>query len=100
LEALMELADLGEYVGVDLWSFHTSDGRSIRRVLDFLLPFANGDKKWEHQQITDLNPQELAPLLLKAAIKFANPDYEKAALKIGASQRDPTALLLQAEFRK
>jgi hypothetical protein len=100
LEALMELASLGEHVGVDLWNFHTSDGRSIRRVLDFLLPFASGDKKWEHQQITDLKPQELTPLLLKAAIKFENPDYEKAALKIGASQRDPAALLLQAELHR
>jgi hypothetical protein len=100
LEALMELASLGEHVGVDLWNFHTSDGRSIRRVLDFLLPFASGDKKWEHQQITELKPQELAPLLLKAAIKFANQDYEKAAVKIGASQRDPAALLLQAELHK
>jgi hypothetical protein len=100
LEALMELANLGEHVGVDLWNFHTSDGRSIRRVLDFLLPFASGDKKWEHQQITDLKPQELTPLLLKAAIKFEKPDYEKAALKIGASQRDPAALLLQAELHR
>jgi hypothetical protein len=100
LEALMQLADLGEYVGVDLWNFHTSDGRSIRRVLDFLLSFASGDKKWEHQQITEFKPQELVPLLLKAAIKFGNPDYEKAALKIGTSERDPNALLLQAEFHR
>jgi hypothetical protein len=97
LDGLMELAELGRHVGVDLWSFKTEDGRSIRHALDFLLPFAQGDKKWEHQQITDFKPQELVPLLLKASIQFQNHDYEKAATKIGIPEQDVTALLLRAE---
>lgn len=100
LRALMELAELGEHAGVDLWNFQTSDGRSIRRALDFLVPYATGVKKWEHQQITEFNPQELVPLLLKGAIKFKNPEYEKVAGKIGIPERDVEAVLLQAEFRQ
>ncbi|HKD13594.1 MAG TPA: alginate lyase family protein [Candidatus Angelobacter sp.] len=98
LRGLMELAQLGEHVGLDLWNFHTEDGRSIRRALDFLLPYAAGDKKWEHQQITEFKPQELMPLLLKAADKFRDPDYEKVAQKIGLPDRDVNALLLEAEL--
>jgi hypothetical protein len=100
LDGLMQLAELGKHVGVDLWSFKTGDGRSIRHALDFLLPFAQGDKKWEHQQITDLKPQELVPLLLKASIQFGNQGYGKAAGKIGIPDQDVNVLLLQAESAK
>src|SRR5262249_52604236 len=76
LEGLMKLAELGEHTGVDLWSFQTADGRSIRRALDYLLPFAGGDKKGEHQQITEFKSQEIVLLLLQAAHKFQQPGYE------------------------
>lgn len=98
LEGLMQLAVLGEQVHVDLWNYQTSDGRSIRKALDYVLPYAAGDKKWEHQQITEFKPQEIVPLLLLATTKFANPEYENAARKIGAPERDVNNLLLQAGF--
>src|SRR6266481_1190024 len=98
LRALMELAMLGERADVKMWDFHTADGRSIRHALDFLLPYAAGEKKWEHQQITEFKPQELVPSLLKAAVKFQSQDYEKAAQKIGIPDHDVYALILQAEL--
>src|SRR5215467_7242981 len=100
LEALMKLADLGEHTGVDLWSFQTADGRSIRRALDYLLPFAGGDKKWQQQQITEFKPQEIVPLLLQAACKFHKPEYESAARKLGAPGSDVNDLLLLAELHR
>ena len=45
LAGLMALARLGEHVDVDLWSFKTDDGRSIRAALDFLVPFGLGQQK-------------------------------------------------------
>ncbi|HEY6308550.1 MAG TPA: alginate lyase family protein [Candidatus Angelobacter sp.] len=100
LEGLMELAELGEHTGVDLWNFQTSDGRSICRALEYLLPFARGEKKWEHQQITEFKPQEIVPRLLMAASKFSNPEYERAAQKLGMAERDVNNLLLQAELHR
>ncbi|HEV2990799.1 MAG TPA: alginate lyase family protein [Candidatus Angelobacter sp.] len=99
LRALMELAELGRHVDLDFWHFHTEDGRSIQRALLFLLPYAVGNKKWERQQISELNPQEISPLLLKAAIRLHDPDYAKAADQIGIPQQDFTALMLQAKLQ-
>jgi Alginate lyase len=100
LEALMKLADLGEHTGVDLWSFQTADGRSIRRALDYVLPFAAGDKKWQQQQITEFKPQEIVPLLLQGALRLRRSEYEDAARKLGAPESDVSNLLLLAELHR
>ena len=100
LEGLMKLAVLGEHVQVGLWHYQTDDGRSIRKALEYLLPYAAGDKKWEQQQITEFKPREVVPLLLLAAVKLRNPQYEKAAGRIGMPEADVSSLLLQAEFGK
>ena len=70
LDGLMLLARLGENVGVDLWNYQTRDGRSIRKALDFLVPFASGEKKWTYQQLGDWPPQMLFPLLRRAEAHY------------------------------
>ncbi|HEU4434738.1 MAG TPA: alginate lyase family protein, partial [Pyrinomonadaceae bacterium] len=67
LEALMSLARLGEHVGVDLWQYTTRDGRSIRKALEFLVPFAHGQQKWPYQQLGAWQPEILFPLIDRAA---------------------------------
>lgn len=54
--------DLGEKVGVDLWNYETRDGRSIRKALEFLQPFASGEKKWPYQQLGDWPAQISLPV--------------------------------------
>jgi len=80
LDGLMLIARLGENVGVDLWNYKTSDGRSIRRALDYLTPFALGQQKWAYQQLGEWPPQMLFPLLRRAAAK--DPQYRALMLKI------------------
>jgi hypothetical protein len=82
LEGLMLLARLGENVGVDLWNFQTADGRSIRNALDYLAPFAFGEKAWPYQQIGGWQPQILFPLLRQAAVKYSDPKYQEWLKKL------------------
>jgi hypothetical protein len=66
LTAFFDLAAMGEKVGVELWNYRTPDGRSLRAAFDFLLPYARGDKKWTHAQITPFRVDEFDPLLARA----------------------------------
>src|SRR5207249_9073902 len=67
LDGLMLLARLGEHCGVDLWNYQTTDGRSIRKALEFLIPIALGQRKWQYQELGGLQPQNLFPLLRRGA---------------------------------
>lgn len=73
LDGLMQLATLGRQDGVDLWDFHTSDGRSMLAALNYLLPFAFGQKPWPYQQITGLQGDMLLHCTEMAALATQDP---------------------------
>ncbi len=89
LIAWLNLARLGGQVGVDLWRFETDDGRSIRRGLDWLLPYALRAREWLYQQITEY-VEPILPVLRRAANAFGAPEYEArvAALPGAAAARE------------
>jgi alginate lyase len=82
LDGLMQLAMLGERVGVDLWKFQTKDGRSIRKALDFLAPVALGEKKWQYQEIGGVKPESLFPLMRRAAVVYRDRKYQLLMARI------------------
>ena len=88
LEALVTLADVGGAVGVDLWRYQTDDGRSIRGALDYLLPYATGEKSWPAKQIKDFEPQRLLPLMERAAIALPDSPYPAASARIKAANTE------------
>jgi hypothetical protein len=78
LEALFNGASIADNLGIDLWRYETPDRRGIRRALDWLVPFAIGEKKWSYREIIGHQPEKLAPLLRRAAFRYREPSYEKA----------------------
>lgn len=77
LRGFFHLANMAQTVGVDLWNYETADGRGIRKALDFLLPYVQGQNKWEHQQITDLEDalEGLKLNYLVGAVKTGDKRY-------------------------
>lgn len=73
-----DAAMLADRVGLDLWNYKSDDGRSIRAALDWLLPYATGEKKWEHQQIAASKMKECATVYRRAARAYNEPKYEEA----------------------
>jgi hypothetical protein len=93
LSGLMDLAVLGENVGVDLWNFQTRDGRSIRVALDYLYPFATGEK-WKYQQLGEWQPQTLFPLMRRAAAHYHDDKFKTMMAKIPAAEPSAKEYLL------
>jgi hypothetical protein len=87
LAAFMDLAALGRHVGVDLRQYRTPDGRSIRQALDFLVPYAAGERTWAFDQITPFSASTLHPLLRRAAAAWKEPTYRALASKVGGGGR-------------
>ena len=84
LDGLMQLARLGESVGVDLWNFQTGDGRSIRKALEYLYPFGAGEK-WKYQQLGEWQPQLLLPLMQRAAEHYKDEKFNAMRAKLSGS---------------
>jgi len=70
-----------------LWNFSTRDGRSLRQGLEYLIPFATGERRWPHKQITEFRASALHPVLRRAAIGWNEPKYRELARQIGGGTR-------------
>ncbi|MFH1719971.1 MAG: alginate lyase family protein [Planctomycetota bacterium] len=82
LDGFFRLASMAEKVGVDLWNYESGDGRSIRKALDFLAPYADPEKKWPHKQIAPLDCERLFSLLRQGATAYKDTSYDSFAGKI------------------
>ena len=82
LQAFFDLASLGRHVGVDLWNYTSPDGKGIRSAINYFLPFINGEQKWQHKQIKEINYAGILPLLLEANRQYKDPRYAAAVAKI------------------
>ncbi|MCX5683716.1 MAG: alginate lyase family protein [Planctomycetota bacterium] len=80
-------ATLGERVGVDLWKYQSPDGRSIRKALDYLVPFAKDPGQWQTKQIVKLKPEGLVSLLRLAAAKYGEKKYAEEAGRIAGDEK-------------
>lgn len=79
MSAMGVLARIGDQVRVDLWNHRSEDGRSLRRGLDFVLPYLTGEKEWPHEQIEEMSisPADMG-LFYLAAQRYKEPRYLSA----------------------
>lgn len=98
IEALFTLATMGDYVGVDLWNYESKDGRSIKKALDYLLPFYLKEKEWPFEQIADLDNQRIYTLLLKASKHFSSGNYSEYLKKLSGQYRSEVTNILDNAF--
>jgi hypothetical protein len=94
LAGLVSLATLAERVGVDLWHFSTPDGRSLRRAIDFMVPYVRTPPApWPHEQIAGSDRASFAPLFRQAARVYRADTYAQIAAQFPETDRARFQLL-------
>jgi hypothetical protein len=88
LEAWSLLANAAKTKGIDLWHYQTADGRSLKKAIDYLLPYVTQEKKWEYKQINPFKVHDYYRILLIAADVYKDDSYRKEAEKIKDTNKD------------
>jgi hypothetical protein len=73
VDAFLKIAAMSQKINLDFWGFKASNGNSLPKAVDALLPYLNKQKAWDGPQIKPFDDQEAIPFLSIAASKFKHP---------------------------
>jgi hypothetical protein len=79
LDGYFVIAQLADKSNVNLWQYETKEGKTIKKCVDWLLPYLKNEKKWEYEQIQKIGYGETVRILKIAAEKYSNSDYDALA---------------------
>ncbi len=83
LEAVNLSAIMGGKVGVDVWNHVAENGRSMKMVIDYALPYYIAPETWPHMQINPFSQGRGATILYHAGKSMGNEEYTKTAFDLG-----------------
>ncbi len=66
LMAYLNLAQLGQAAGVDVWKLSTADGKSLASALHAIAPYADPNKPWPQVDLQNGDRAKLVALLVQA----------------------------------
>lgn len=93
IEGLCNLATLAEHVGIDLWRYATPEGASLRKAIDFLLPYVDEpDRAWPYEHEKKGAARNLSAELWQAGKVFGDARYLAAARKTPSAVQSQDAL--------
>lgn len=84
LDGYFIAAQLAENSKVNLWHQQISEGKNIKKCVDWLLPYLKNEKKWDHEQIQKMEYKETIRILKIASKKYTNPEYDALAKAVDA----------------
>jgi len=87
VDKFVQLATMGNRLGVDLWNYTTPEGGGIRAAIDYLARYADSTAVWPYADL-DFERHGRRPLarlrsiLQRAALAYAQPRYGELAAKL------------------
>ena len=102
LHGFLELARLGQKVGVNLWDVESKDGRSIKKGYQYMLPYLINEKKWQYKQIIAKKDSEekLIADLKKVRKLFKEDAFDEVLRQINQKEEEPKAKVKSDSFWK
>ena len=82
LNGFLLLARMADNCKVDLWNYQTADGKSLKKSIDWLLPYLKKEKTWDYKQIKKMPYDETIRILKVASKQYANPAYNLLAKEV------------------
>ncbi|RDC63780.1 alginate lyase family protein [Adhaeribacter pallidiroseus] len=62
LDGWFSLASVAESAGINLWDYTSTSGKSLKKALQWMLPYGAKTKVWPYQQIGLFKPEYLTPM--------------------------------------
>ena len=75
LLGLFRLAIVAENIGTNLWDYETKDGAGLRKALEYLIPYIDGEKVWNYPQIVPLQKNILNEFLVLVSLHYNDRSY-------------------------
>lgn len=88
LYGIMTYARAASQAGLDLWTYENPKGGSIRKALDFMVPFLKEKNEWTYNQIKPKRDWRLAEPLAIASHVYQHKPYKTLAEKIGREEEE------------
>ena len=95
LDAFTQLAEMGRFVGVDLWHYVPESGGGLFAALRAVAPYADRANPWPTRQVTPATPDAFLAPLARAAYVTGDPAFHRAlaALPREVASTSPFMLL-------
>ena len=84
-DALSRLAELGRWVGVDLWHYDAPRGGSIRKAIDHLAKYVANPSAWPGKQIEPVEPEFIVDIMRRAQVALGTSAYAGVIAKVPTS---------------
>jgi hypothetical protein len=76
LDALTNIATIGNKVGLDMWNFESAGQKSLSLAINYLTPAIEG-KRWSHPSPKGPDLSKLVPLLAKISLNTESFEYDR-----------------------
>ena len=82
LNGFLLLARMADNYKVDLWNYQTTDGKNLKKAIDWLVPYLKKEKSWDYKQIKKMPYDDTVRILKIASKQYANPAYNLLAKEV------------------